>query len=286
MKKLLALVMTVVLCLCYLASCNMPLYVVSDILRNQAGCEWLNEITAEDIAEIKITRGGGGPLPPVSKTHISSSRDKAVISSVFEDYYLLEVRSVPEERTRIDDGGYVVVEFILNDETVKRLSFINGDFYHDGNGNYFELMHLPVFQDGTNFVNRYGFEARDKCCQAYLIDETFICEIPVSQFEFTELADDIYLGDTAPDRYIEMNGERLYFIKDSYFYIGDNKSIYYDLVGKNLDQLIAEYSAEECNHQWDGGVEIEGGSGGYIMEYTCVLCGSKNRETITIIPPQ
>ena len=46
------------------------------------------------------------------------------------------------------------------------------------------------------------------------------------------------------------------------------------------------YEAKECDHQWDEGVEIEGGSGGYVMEYTCLLCGSKEREIITIIPPE
>ena len=44
-------------------------------------------------------------------------------------------------------------------------------------------------------------------------------------------------------------------------------------------------NTESCNHQWDEGVEVESGSGGYVMEYTCTLCGSKNREIITIIPP-
>ena len=38
-------------------------------------------------------------------------------------------------------------------------------------------------------------------------------------------------------------------------------------------------------HTWDDGVEVEGGNGGYVMEYTCTVCGKKYQETITIIPP-
>lgn len=38
-------------------------------------------------------------------------------------------------------------------------------------------------------------------------------------------------------------------------------------------------------HSWDDGVEIEGGNGGYLIEYTCTVCGKKNQEMITIIPP-
>ncbi len=211
-------------------------------IRNQAGAEWLCEITAEDVAEIKMISGGGGPLPPISFTHISSSRNEAVISSIFEEYYWLDSKPVSEESTQIADGGYFAVQFILNSGAVKKLNFINGDFYHDGNGNYFELVRLPVFRDGTNFVNHYGFEIWEKYCQVHLIDETFVCEIPVSEFEFEELTDCIYLGNTDPARYIEMNGERLYFILDSYFYIGADRSVYYQLVGKNLDQLIANYN--------------------------------------------
>ena len=40
-----------------------------------------------------------------------------------------------------------------------------------------------------------------------------------------------------------------------------------------------------CNHEWDDGVEVEGGLGSYVMEYTCTLCKDKKREAIMIIPP-
>ena len=210
-------------------------------IRNQAGAQWLGEITAEDIAEIKMISGGGGPLPPVSKTHISSSINDAVISNIFEEYYWLDSKPVSEESTQIADGGYFIVQFILNNGEAKQLYFINGDFYHDGNGNYFELVRLPVFRDGTDFVTRYGFERQYDPYQIHLIDGTPVCEIPFSEFEFTELTDDIYLDAEFPTHYFELHGERVYFIKGEYFYIGDNRSMYYQLIG-NLDELIAEYS--------------------------------------------
>lgn len=209
-------------------------------IRNQAGAEWLCQITADDITEIKMISGGGGPLPPVSFTHISSSTDKAVISSIFEEYYWLDSGPVTEEETQIADGGYFIVQFILNDGTVKKLYFINGDFYHDGNGNYFEIVRLPVFRYGTNFVNHFGFEIWDRECSVYLTDDSLVASIPTNELEFIELTDDIYLGAETPTHYIEMNGVKIYFIKDEYFYIGDNRSIYYTLVGKTLNELIAE----------------------------------------------
>ena len=41
---------------------------------------------------------------------------------------------------------------------------------------------------------------------------------------------------------------------------------------------------EFCGHIWDDGIEIEGGNGGYVMEYTCTVCGEKDQQIITIIP--
>ncbi|MBO5357645.1 MAG: hypothetical protein J6A95_07725 [Clostridia bacterium] len=254
-------------------------------IRNQAGAQWLGEITAEDIAEIKMISGGGGPLPPVSKTHISSSRNKAVISNIFEEYYWLDSKPVSEESTQIADGGYTIVQFILNNGETKQLYFINGDFYQDDNDSYFEIARLPVFRDGMNFVTRYGFERQYDPFQIHLIDGAPVCEIPFSEFEFTELTDDIYLGYELPTHYFEIHGERVYFIKGEYFYIGDNRNVYYQLIG-NLDDLIAKYSTEKCNHEWDDGIEVEGGNGCYVMDYTCTLCGDKKREHITIIPPE
>ena len=240
-----------VISLCYQTESALSgFYVLKDVaegnhfIRNQAGAQWLSEITADDIAEIKMISGGGGPLPPVSKTHISSSINDAVISSIFEEYYWLDSTPVSEERTQIVDGGYFIVQFILNNGETKQLYFINGDFYHDGNGNYFELVRLPVFRDGTDYVTRYGFERQYDPYQIHLIDETPVCEIPLSEFEFTELTDDIYLNDELPTHYLEIHGERIYFIKGEYFYIGDNRSVYYQLIG-NLDELIAEYSVIE-----------------------------------------
>ena len=225
---------------CDVCGYEMELRVVNDILRNQAGAEWLNDVSAENITEIKMISGGGGPLPPVSFTYISSSTDKAVISNIFEDYQLLEVRSVSEEKTQIDDGGYFTVQFILNDGSVKQLNFINGEFYSDGNGNYFELMYLPVFRDGTNFVNYYGFEIREQESSVCLEDGLLVAVIPTKELEFVELMDDIYLGGNTPTHYIEMNGERIYFLSECYFYINDDRSTYYQLVGKTLYELIAE----------------------------------------------
>ena len=54
----------------------------------------------------------------------------------------------------------------------------------------------------------------------------------------------------------------------------------------SLEGLFENTPNEEiCEHTWDNGVEVESGVGAYLMEYTCTVCGKKNQQIITIIPP-
>jgi len=41
-----------------------------------------------------------------------------------------------------------------------------------------------------------------------------------------------------------------------------------------------------CEHTWDSGVAVEGGTDAYLMEYTCTACGKKDQQIITIIPEE
>ena len=45
------------------------------------------------------------------------------------------------------------------------------------------------------------------------------------------------------------------------------------------------HNKEICEHIWDDGIEVDGGIGAYLMEYTCTVCGEKEQHIITITPP-
>ena len=205
-------------------------------LRNQAGCEWLNEITAEDISEIKIISQAVGVAPGNLK-NISSSTDESVIARIFEDYYWLDTAPISKGNGEIDGGGAVTVKFILNNGTEKEL-YINNGNYCDTNGNYFDLLYTPKFEDTDNATKYYGFISYTGKCEVWYEDATtepyFVCEIPIDEFEFEcaeyELPDEV--------------SEYPYFIKtefgllgfysnDIFFIVGEGQ--YYELVGKNLD---------------------------------------------------
>lgn len=216
-------------------------------LRNQAGCEWLNEITDEDIAEIKIISGAVG-VAPGNLNNVSSSTDETVIARIFEEYYWLDTAPISKMEGQIDGGGGVTVKFILKDGTVKEL-YINNGNYLDTNGDYFELLFTPKFKDTDNATKAYGFITYLGTGTVYDKDNNPVCEIPIDELEFVESDGCVDAMVTGYYYTVETEFGTLYFdYSNDLFYLqfeeGEVDYIeFYRLVGKNLDELIAEYSA-------------------------------------------
>ena len=220
-------------------------------LRNRAGCEWLNEITAEDIAEIKIIIGAVG-VAPGNLNNVSSSTDEAVIARIFEEYYWLDTTPISQMEGQIDGGGGVTVKFILKDGTAKVL-YINNGNYRDPDGNYFELLFTPKFKDTDNATKAHGFITYLGTGTVYDNDNNPVCEIPMDELEFIE-TDESRDCDTGYYYTVETEFGALYFDYSNVFYLKFNEGKvnyieFYRLVGKNLDELIAEYStnSESCS---------------------------------------
>ena len=219
-------------------------------LRNQAGCEWLNEITAEDIAEIKIISGAVG-VAPGNLNNVSSSTDEAVIARIFEEYYWLDTAPISKMEGQIDGGGGVTVKFILKDGTAKEL-YINNGNYLDTNGDYFELLFTPKFKDTDNATKAYGFITYLGTGTVYDKDNNSVCEIPIDELEFVESDGCVDAMVTGYYYTVETEFGTLWFdSSNDVFYLRFNEvevdyreyREYYQLIGKNLDELIAEYSA-------------------------------------------
>lgn len=219
-------------------------------LRNQAGCQWLNEISAEDIAELKIISEAVGVAPGTPK-NISTSTNEAVIARIFEEYYWLDTWPVSKENGEIDGGGAVTVKFILKDGTVKEL-YINNGNYRDTNGNYFALSYIPNFTENDNTTKAYGFITYTGTGTIYDIEKNFICGFPVDELEFviTGLGFDLFAN--GYDYCIDTEFGKLYIVEieiiandfvspDYYFMCEHDREFCYRLVGKRLDEIIKEY---------------------------------------------
>ena len=223
-----------------------PLVDTTIPLRNLTRCEWLNELTAEDIAEIKIIGAAVGVAPGNLK-NISSSTDEAVIARIFDEYYQLDTRPISKMEGQIDGGSGVTVKFILKDGTAKEL-YINNGNYLDTNGDYFELLSTPKFKDTDNATKAYGFITYLGTGTVYDKDNNAVCVIPIDELEFVESDGCVDAMVTGYYYTVETEFGTLYFdYSNDLFYLqfeeGEVDYIeFYRLVGKNLDELIAEYS--------------------------------------------
>ncbi|MBR2986362.1 MAG: hypothetical protein IKC58_07170 [Clostridia bacterium] len=220
-------------------------YPLSDL----KGCEWLNEIAAEDIAEIKIIDKYVGVAPGNLKS-IRGSTDEAVIARIFDEYYRLDTTPISKMEGQIDGGSSVTVKFILKDGTAKELYFNNGN-YLDTNGDYFELLSTPKFKDSDNATKAYGFITYIGTGTVYDKDNNPVCKIPIDELEFVESDGSVDAVVTGYYYTVETEFGTLYFdYSNDLFYLqfeeGEVDYIeYYQLVGKNLDELIAEYSTND-----------------------------------------
>ena len=233
-----------------------PLYT---LLRNLDGAEWLNEVSAEDVSEIKIIKEYVG-VAPGSLKEISSTTNPTVISRIFEEYYWLETYPISDEQGMIAGGQAVTLKLLLESGEEKTLYFNNGNYLNTGGG-YFELSYIPRFIDGENYVARaLGFVTYLGSGEVYDAEGKLLCEIPMDELEFISV-DESYLpsgygvaytveSELGSLRFIEgeilagEGGEDYIVIHEYYFSIDGVPSEYYMLVGKGLDELIAEYSAE------------------------------------------
>ena len=214
-------------------------------LRNLSGCEWMNEITAEDITKIKIVSEAVG-VAPGNLNNISSSTDEDVIARVFEEYYWLDTEPISKMEGQIAGGSGVTVKFILKDGTTKYLLINNGN-YLDSNGNYFGLLFTPQFKGTDNATKAYGFITYIGRGTVYDKDNNSVCEIPIDELEFVEFDGCVDAVVTGYYYKIETEFGTLHFdYSNDLFYLrfdGENNNIeYYRLVGKNLDEIIAEYN--------------------------------------------
>ncbi len=234
---------------CDICGYELELRVVNDILRNQAGCEWLNDASAENIAEIKIISEAVGVAPGAFK-NISTTTDEEVIERIFKDVYFSEVISISKSKAEIDGGGAITVKFIFKGGQEKEL-YINNGNYRDDNGDYFELLIIPSFNEEDNATKSYGFITYQGYGELYDAGGNAICSFWMEELEFIRVTDDIVLDTKPITHYVETEFGKIYFLSDEYFYVegiveGDpwvgTKPQYFQLVGKNLEELIYDYT--------------------------------------------
>lgn len=214
---------------------------------------WLLKLEAEEVAEVKTTFEYVGVAPGRFKD-ISITTDKTIIADVLEKYAYTSMKSVTREETDVDGGSAFTIEFILTDGTAKKFNFNNG-FYAYGLDQdeisalcYFELDFIPTLEGYYNVEKCNGLVTYIDTGKVCEINGKLIGEIPLNELEFVKLTEPFEDSSTEQKYHIETEFGNLAFFSDTVFYIyfsGQGHTDFYQLIGKNLDQLIAEYSATE-----------------------------------------
>lgn len=231
-------------------SCDICGYEMSEpptnhFLRNQAGAEWLQEITANDIAEIKMIRSASG-VAPGSLKYISSSTNQAAIARLFEEYYWLDTSPVAAEDARVPGGSLLYVQFILKNGAYMDLEFFN-EVYFDGDGNAYKPLYIPTFNYVPEYTSYYGFVFYEGTAlvNAYTDGAAevvhTVCTIPMYELEFIPFEGSVGTAPTDYPYFVHTEFGDLTFYDNHLFNVAGTGE-YYQLVGKNLEELICEYS--------------------------------------------
>ncbi len=211
----------------------------ADLLRELSGCEWLTEITADDVTELKIITEYVGVAPGNLK-NIFVSKDAAVIKRIFDDYCSLAVSPIARENGLIAGGSSTTVVFILSNGEQKVIRINNGNYRTDTEY-FYKLEYTPNFSEGDSRSSRKGFIAYNACGKLYDSNKTIVCEIPIEELEF-DYDVDLDLPDLDPYDYtLQTIFGDLTFIAPSIFYTESGAACV--LVDTTLDELILKYTA-------------------------------------------
>ena len=212
---------------------------------------WLSGLAAEDVAEIKTTFEYVGVAPGGFKD-ISKTTDKSIIAEMLNECANIPMKSVSREEACVDGGGAFTIEFILADGTVKKIYSNNGFYAHGSDQDwlfatcYFKLECIPTLKGYDNVSKCNGFITYLNAGQVY-DNNGLVCEIPLNELEFVELTEGFDDSSVNQKCYIETEFGNLAFFSDSVFYIyypSLGHTDFYQLVGKTIDELIAEYSID------------------------------------------
>ena len=219
-------------------------------LRYYATC--LEEIDVNDIDAIKFTNEYVGVAPGMLKESAVTT-DETVIARVLDELQQLTVTPIPRENGEIAGGSATTITLYLKDGSKEEIYINNGNYYTGDYGNYkgeyYKLDYLPSLRESDNASKSYGFITYIGTGVVYDKDNNSVCEIPIDELEFVESDGCVDAVVTGYYYTVETEFGTLYFdYSNDLFYLqfeeGEVDYIeYYQLVGKNLDELIAEYSA-------------------------------------------
>lgn len=217
--------------------------------------EWLNDISADEVKEIKTTTEFIGVAPGRLKD-IQRTTDKTAIAEVIDDYQSIIMTSVSREDAEVEGGGAFTIEFILEGGDTQKIYFNNG--IYDGNVTkpelsslqYYRVDNIPTLEKYSKVKNSNSFISYRSTFELFTIDDEKVGEFyGLDKFEFVERGEtEIPDGETAippeePTHYLVGDVGTIYICSDKVFYmINNGQKIYYELVGELRFDDLGDYA--------------------------------------------
>ena len=215
--------------------------------------EWLLQLTAENVAEIKTTFEYVG-VAPGSLKEVKRLKFKTPIAEVLSLYVSTEMRPIAREDAQIDGGSAFTIEFILTDGTVKELFFNNGNYMYGSGENalYFKVKSIPKIENYFPITTAYAFVFLQPTFEMFTMDGEWVGGYnALDKLEFIEYEEvPVPDGETVfivgePTHYIVCDAGTLYICSNEIFYrIEDGERVYYELRGALKFYQLDEYRVQ------------------------------------------
>lgn len=178
---------------------------------------WLNDLTKEDIAEIKIENTYGSNSSPFSE--IRRTTDKFIIGHVLEQYRNVWIEPVDISDVALDGSGTKTTTFILEDGTLHTIHFA-ALCYKSSESEYYRVSDIPELSgyDSNKIAKSLSLLLEEKTHTVYSPDGAEVITIEnLKKLEFSS-----YTGDTSFDindylYYIETELGRWYICSETVF---------------------------------------------------------------------
>lgn len=209
--------------------------------------EWLNFITENDIIKIRIVRHGT-LLGTGRLKEIRTVTDLEDIYKILANFRALEINplwtgdDILWKGYEINDN-YYEAQFIFASGEIKKI-IINGDFLYK----QYSISHLPLLNDYESATLAYCFNTQGENAKviAYQNGDAevlhTVCHIPMDELEFVFVSKDTLPSENIYPYDVLTEIGTLNFHSNDLFTVAGEGDLCYRLVGKDLDQLIAEYA--------------------------------------------
>lgn len=178
---------------------------------------WLNDLTKEDVAEIKIKNTYGSNSSPFSE--IRRTTDKFIIGHVLEQYRNVWIEPVDISDVALDGSGTKTTTFILEDGTIHTIHFA-ALCYKSSESEYYRVSDIPELSgyDSNKIAKSLSLLLEEKTHTVYSPDGAEVVTIQnLKNLEFWSYAVDASYDINDHLYYIETELGRWYILSETIF---------------------------------------------------------------------